>query len=47
MGAQQPVAGVTLQLYQAGTTGYGSAATPLGVSVQTTDKGNFDFPSYT
>ncbi|HEY4382814.1 MAG TPA: NHL repeat-containing protein [Acidobacteriaceae bacterium] len=47
MGGQQPVAGVTLQLYQAGTTGYGSAATALGVSVQTTDKGNFDFPSYT
>jgi hypothetical protein len=47
MGGQQPVANVTLQLYQAGTTGYGSAATPLGVSVQTTDKGNFNFPSYT
>jgi hypothetical protein len=47
MGGQQPVAGVTLQLYQAGTAGYGSAATPLGVSVQTTSNGNFTFPSYT
>ncbi len=27
-GGQQPAAGVKLQLYQAGTTGYGSAATP-------------------
>ena len=47
MGGQQPVAGVTLQLYQAGTSGYGSAATPLGVPVQTTANGNFTFPSYT
>ena len=47
MGGQQPVAGVTLQLYQAGTTGYGSAATPLGPSVQTNANGNFNFPSYT
>ena len=47
MGGQQPVAGVTLQLYQAGTTGYGSAATPLGPSVQTTSAGNFNLPSYT
>src|ERR1019366_7380495 len=36
----------TLQLYQAGTTGYGSAATPLGPSVQTYPSGNFDLPSY-
>jgi hypothetical protein len=47
MGGQQPVAGVSLQLYQAGTTGYGSAATPLGAAVQTNANGNFDLPSYT
>jgi streptogramin lyase len=47
MGGQQPVGGVTLQLYQAGTTGYGSAATALGPSVQTTPGGNFNLPSYT
>jgi streptogramin lyase len=47
MGGQQPVAGVTLQLYQAGTTGYGSAAIPLGPTVQTTSAGNFNLPSYT
>jgi hypothetical protein len=47
MGGQQPVAGVTVQLYQAGTTGYGSAATQLGPSVQTTANGNFNLPSYT
>jgi streptogramin lyase len=47
MGGQQAVAGVTVQLYQAGTTGYGSASTPLGPSVQTTSNGNFDLPSYT
>jgi hypothetical protein len=46
MGGQQPVAGVTVQLYQAGTTGYGSASTPLGPSVQTTSNGNFNLPSY-
>jgi hypothetical protein len=47
MGGQQPVAGVTLQLYQAGTTGYGSAATPLGVTTTTNAGGNFNLPSYT
>jgi streptogramin lyase len=46
MGGQQPVAGVTVQLYQAGTTGYGSAATPLGPPVQTTANGNFTLPGY-
>jgi streptogramin lyase len=46
MGGQQPVAGVTVQLYQAGTAGYGSASTPLGASVQTTANGNFNLPSY-
>lgn len=47
MGGQQPVGGVTLQLYQAGATGYGSAATPLGPTTQTTAAGNFNLPSYT
>jgi streptogramin lyase len=46
MGGQQPVAGVTLQLYQAGTTGYGLAAIPLGPTVQTNAGGNFNLPSY-
>ncbi len=46
MGGQQPVAGVTLQLYQAGTTGYGSAAIPLGPTSMTTANGNFNLPSY-
>ncbi len=47
MGGQEPAAGVTLQLYQAGTTGYGSAATPLGPTVLSDAAGNFDLPSYT
>jgi streptogramin lyase len=47
MGGQQPVAGVTLQLYQAGVTGYGSAAIPLGPSVQTDANGNFGTAPYT
>jgi streptogramin lyase len=47
MGGQQPVAGVTLQLYQAGTAGYGSAATALGGTARTNAQGNFDLPSYT
>lgn len=47
MGGQQPVAGVTLQLYQAGATGYGSAATPLGGTTQTNANGNFNLASYT
>jgi streptogramin lyase len=47
MGGQQPVAGVTLQLYQAGTSGYGSAATPLGSTATTNAGGNFNLPSYT
>jgi hypothetical protein len=47
MGGQQPVAGVTLQLYLTGTSGYGAAATPLGASFTTTPSGNFTFPSYT
>ena len=47
MGGQQPVAGVTVQLYQAGTGGYGSAATAIGTTVSTTPSGNFTLPSYT
>jgi streptogramin lyase len=47
IGGQQPVGGVTLQLYQAGTAGYGSAATPLGGSTQTNAGGNFNLASYT
>ena len=47
MGGQQPVANVTLQLYQAGTAGYGSAATPLGATATTNAGGNFNLPSYT
>jgi len=47
MGGQQPVAGVTLQLYQAGTSGYGSAAIPLGATATTNAGGNFNLPSYT
>ena len=47
MGGQQPVGGVTLQLYQAATTGYGLAATPLGGTTQTNANGNFDLASYT
>jgi hypothetical protein len=47
MGGQQPVAGVTLQLYQAGAGGYGSAAIPLGGTTQTNANGNFNLASYT
>jgi hypothetical protein len=47
MGGQQPVAGVTMQLYQAGATGYGSLATKLGSTVLTNSNGNFTLPSYT
>ena len=47
MGGQQPVAGVTIQLYQAGITGYGSAATALGAPSSTNAQGNFNLSSYT
>jgi len=51
-GGQQAVTGATIQLYSVGTTGYGSAATPLlptsGASVVTSDaSGSFTLPSYT
>jgi hypothetical protein len=42
-GGQNPIYGGTVQLYQVGTTGYGSAATPLGSSVTTTSNGSFTF----
>jgi len=49
MGGQQPVANVALQLYAVGSSGYGSAATPLLTpnSVMTTPSGNFTIPSFT
>ncbi len=42
-GGQQPVAGATIQLYQVGTTGYGTGATPLitGAAVTTAADGTF------
>jgi hypothetical protein len=49
MGGQQPVANVALQLYAVGTTGYGSAATPLlpPNTVFTRPSGNFTIPAFT
>ena len=45
-GGQQPVSGATIQLYAAGTTGYGSSATPLLASALVTDAtGSFTIPS--
>ena len=50
-GGQQPVAGVAIQLYAAGSGGYGAPATPLlpAGSVLTDANGNFNFStgSYT
>jgi hypothetical protein len=47
-GGQQPVSGMTLQLYAAGSSGYGSAATPLFSPATTTSAtGTFSFPAYT
>ena len=41
-GGQQPVSGASIQLYAAGATGYGSAATPLlTASVSSDANGNF------
>jgi len=37
MGGQQPVSGATIQLYAAGSSGYGSASTGLLTSAVTTD----------
>ncbi|SNT43909.1 hypothetical protein SAMN05421770_1173 [Granulicella rosea] len=47
MGGQQPVGGVSIQMYTVGTSGYGSAATPLGASFSTTSAGNFTLPAFT
>jgi len=45
-GGQQPVSGSTIQLYAAGTSGYGSSATPLLSSALVTDaSGSFTIPS--
>jgi len=38
---QQPITGATIQLYQVGTTGDGSSATPLGSSTTTDSSGGF------
>jgi len=48
-GGQQAVAGVSMQLYAVGTTGYGSAANPLLTpgAVKTTASGNFTLPTFT
>jgi hypothetical protein len=46
IGGQQPVANSTIQLYAVGTSGYGSAATPLFTPAITTDSnGSFSFPN--
>ncbi len=45
-GGQQPVNGATIQLYAVGTTGYGSAATPLLTStVKSAADGSFSLTS--
>jgi hypothetical protein len=47
-GGQQPVTGASVQLYAVGTTGDGSAATPLFTSPVVSDgSGNFTFAAYT
>jgi PKD repeat protein len=40
-GGQQPIGGATVQLWQVGTTGYGTGATPLGSSATTLSNGSF------
>lgn len=45
-GGQQPVVGMSVQLYAAGTTGYGSAATAVFMTpVMTNSNGRFSFPA--
>lgn len=48
-GGQQPVTGMALQLYDAGSSGYGSAATGMltGTLPVTDSNGNFHFPAPT
>jgi hypothetical protein len=46
-GGQQPVSGMSLQLYAAGSGGYGSAASTLfAAPTLTTATGGFSFPTY-
>jgi PKD repeat protein len=40
-GGQQPVSGATVQLWQVGTTGYGTGASALGTSATTGSDGSF------
>lgn len=40
-GGQQPISGATVQLWQVGTTGYGTGAATLGNSVTTASDGTF------
>lgn len=44
-GGQQPISGATIQLYQVGTAGDGSAATALGASTTTDSSGSFTITS--
>lgn len=46
-GGQQPVSGATVQLWAAGTTGYGSTPMPLGSAVTTDQNGGFTLGSFT
>jgi hypothetical protein len=46
-GGQNPVIGATVQLWQVGSTGYGSPAAPLGASVPTIAGGAFTLGTYT
>ena len=46
-GGQTPVTGSTIQLYALGTTGYGSAMTPVGAAVMTDATGSFALGTYT
>jgi hypothetical protein len=44
-GGQQPVGGMSLQLYTVGTAGYGSASTPVGSAFTTNAQGEFYIPA--
>ena len=46
-GGQQPISGASVQLWAAGASGYGSAATKLGSSVSTGSDGTFSLGAYT
>ena len=45
MGGQQPLRGSAVQLFAAGSTGYGSGATALTAAVYTDANGDFSIPS--